>query len=128
MPSKSDKPLGSKKWDSLGFPISKHPNPTYQYPTRTEYDRETGTFVAHPSYGNDRAARDREQNGVAGRDFAYGSSDPRHDNSKNHGPRTNDAAARDREAEGIKGRDFVYGTDSARHWDSKAGKWAVVEG
>jgi hypothetical protein len=101
MPSSSDRPWESKKWDSLGYPISKHPNPTYKYPSRTEFDSNSGTYNAHPSYSNDRAARDREENKVSGRDFAYSSGDPRHGSSKNHGPRINDKSARDREAEGV---------------------------
>ncbi|ETI26500.1 hypothetical protein G647_03277 [Cladophialophora carrionii CBS 160.54] len=122
MSSNSKKPWESKKWDSLGYPINKHPNRTYHYPSRTEFDSNTGTYNAHPSYSNDRAARDREAATSSGRDFAYSSKDPRHESSQNHGPRTNDQAARDREAAKSVGRDFAYSTKSSRHWDSKTGR------
>lgn len=34
------------------------------------------------SFGNDNAARDREQNNVAGRDFAYAKDEPKHWSSR----------------------------------------------
>ncbi|OAP63974.1 hypothetical protein AYL99_03201 [Fonsecaea erecta] len=74
------------KFYSLGAPIHNHPNSTYSYPDRTRFNADTGTYVAHPAYSNDLAARDRESWGYStGRDFAYSSSDSRHWDSKNHG-------------------------------------------
>ncbi|KAH0829411.1 hypothetical protein FOPE_10924 [Fonsecaea pedrosoi] len=73
------------KWSTLGGPLKNHPNATYSFPTRTMFNADTGTYVAHPTWSNDAAAQDRERAHVVGRDFAYASSDPRHWGSRNHG-------------------------------------------
>jgi len=123
MPS-APKKHEAKKWESLGFPISRKniSNPTYSYPQRTEFDSNTGTYKAHPTYHNDKAARDREAAKISGKDYAYPKDDPKHSTSRNHAPRIHDPDARSREKERIAGRDFGYSTKSERHHNSKVGK------
>ncbi|OAG36033.1 hypothetical protein AYO21_09751 [Fonsecaea monophora] len=49
------------KWSTLGGPLKNHPNATYSFPTRTMFNADTGTYVAHPTWSNDAAAQDRER-------------------------------------------------------------------
>ncbi|KAJ9615228.1 hypothetical protein H2200_001302 [Cladophialophora chaetospira] len=122
MPSDAKKVVDASKWSSVGKEIANHPNSTYHHPTRTEPNYDTGEYKAHPTYGNDKAARDRENAKVNGHDWAYSTDDPRHTDSKCHGPRINDQAARDRENNNVKCKDFGYPETSSRRANSKVGK------
>ncbi|KIW22712.1 uncharacterized protein PV07_10979 [Cladophialophora immunda] len=68
-------PSDDYKWFSLGAPIRDHPNATYSYPDRTRFNADTGTYRAHPSYANDRAARDRKSMHGLDKRWATGSND-----------------------------------------------------
>jgi hypothetical protein len=117
-----------QKWHSLGLHLNKRTEGSekgYKSPQSTHYNPETDRYAAHPTYGNDKAARDRNDKKILGQDFVRRKDDQRHSLSTNHGPHANDQQARDRDAQAARGQDFGCKPHSSRRSNSKVGQRAV---